>query len=167
MHLLTLMTGRSIDIALTKVEAGEKTETVYENVCTLSTEPDLSFNYASTDDLEKWGFAEGCFTCFLRDKIDTVIQVVTTYQDKKGAKNAYEADARYLIRHGYGKPVSIKTIGETSLMLKKKDTDGITFNLLFLKDNVFSAVSAKYKKERVDNIDYLTGLAEKIIRKIK
>lgn len=161
------MTGRSIDIALTQVEAGEKTETIYENVCTLSSEPELCFNYASTNDLKKWGFEEGCFSCLLKEKIDTIIQVITTYRDTEGAKEAFEADAKYLRRHGYGKPVFAENIGESSLMLKKTDTDGITYNFLFLKNNVFSAVSAKYKKERSDNIKYLIGLAEKINEKIK
>lgn len=161
------MTGRSIDIALTQAEAGEKTETVYENVCTLSTEPELCFNYATTDDLKKWGFSEGCFSCLLKDQKDTIIQVITTYQDNEGAKKAYEADAKFLKNNGYGKPVTAKTIGESSVMLKKKDTDGITYNLLFLKNNVFGAVSAKYKKDMPDNIDHLTKLAEKIEGKIK
>jgi len=62
------MTGRSIDIALTQVEAGDKTEIIYENVCTLSSEPELSFNYATTDELRKWGFSEGCFSCLMKDK---------------------------------------------------------------------------------------------------
>lgn len=161
------MTGRSIDIALTQVEAGDKTETIYENVCTLSSEPELCFNYASTKDLKKWGFEEGCFSCLLKEKIDTIIQVVTTYQNKEGAKEAFEADSKYLKRHGYGKPLLTKTIGESSLMLRKNDTDGITYNFLFWKNNVFSAVSAKYKNEKPDNIEYLIGLAEKIHEKIK
>ena len=161
------MAGRSIDIALTQVEAGEKTEKVYENVCTLSSEPELCFNYASTNDLKKWGFEEGCFSCLLKEKKDTIIQVVTTYQNKEGAKEAFEADAKFLKRHGYGKTVLTKTIGESSLMLRKNDTDGITYNFLFWKNNVFSAVSAKYKNERQDNIEYLIGLAEKIYEKIK
>jgi len=62
------MTGRSIDIALTNVEAGSDMEEIYENVCTLTSEPDLSFNYAATEELKKWGFSEGCFTCLLQDK---------------------------------------------------------------------------------------------------
>ncbi len=161
------MTGRSIDIALTQAEAGEKTEIVYENVCTLSTEPELCFNYATTDDLKKWGFSEGCFSCLLKDYKDTIIQVITTYQDNEGAKNAYEADAKFLKHNGYGEPVTVRTIGESSIMLKKKDTDGITYNLLFLRNNVFAAVSAKYKKDLPDNVEHLTRLAEKIEEKIK
>ncbi|MFZ3167586.1 MAG: hypothetical protein WA130_08205 [Candidatus Methanoperedens sp.] len=161
------MTGRSIDIALTQAEAGEKTEIVYENVCTLSTEPELCFNYATTHDLKKWGFSEGCFSCLLKDKKDTIIQVITTYKDNEGAKEAYEADARYLKRHGYGKPVITKTIGESSFMLVKKDSEGITYNLLFLKNNIFAAISAKYKKDIPDNPGHLTRLAEKIEAKIK
>ncbi len=160
------MTGRSIDIALTQAEAGEGAEIIYENVCTLSTEPELCFNYATTNDLKKWGFSEGCFSCLLKDRKDTIIQVITAYQDSEGAKNAYEADSKYLKHNGYGKPVTSKTIGESSIMLKKKDTDGITYNLLFLKNNVFAAVSAKYKKDMPVNIDHLTGLAEKIEGKI-
>jgi len=31
-----------------------------------------------------------------------------------------------------------------------------------LKDNVFAAVSAKYKKDQAENIEHITGLAEKI-----
>ena len=161
------MIGRSIDIALTQAEAGDKTETVYENACTLSTEPQLCFNYATTDELKKWGFLEGCFSCLLKDQKDTIIQVITTYHDNKGAKEAYEADSRYLKLNGYGKPVITKTIGESSIMLMKKDSEGITYNLLFLKNNVFAAISAKYKKDNPDNIGHLTGLAEKIDAKIK
>lgn len=160
------MTGRSIDIALTRVEAGDNTETVYENVCTLLTEPDLNFNYATTEDLTNWGFSEGCFSCFLMDKKDVIIQVITTYRDGEGANRAYNADADYFKKNKYGRPVKTKTIGESSLMLKKKDTDGITYNLLFLKNNVFAAVSAKYKKEKADNLDHITGIAEKIAEKI-
>jgi hypothetical protein len=161
------MTGRPIDIALTQAEAGDKTETVYENVCTLSTEPELCFNYASTDDLNKWGFSEGVFSCSLKDKKDVIIQVVTTYKDDNGAKLAYDADALHLKKNGYGKPVITKTIGDSSIMLKKNDTDGITYNLLFLKNNVFTGISAKYKKDNPDNINHLTGLAEKIEGKIR
>ena len=161
------MTGRSIDIALTQAEAGDKTEIIYENVCTLSTEPDLCFNYATTDELKKWGFSEGCFSCLLKDKKDTVIQVITAYLDNNGAKQAYEADIRYLKRNSYGKPVVTKTFGESSLMLRKKDTDGITYNLLFLKNNIFAAISAKYKKDIPGNCMHLIGLAEKIEGKIK
>jgi len=161
------MTGRSIEIALTRTEAGEKTETVYENVCTLSTEPELCFNYATTEDLKKWGFSEGCFSCLLKDGKDVIIQVITTYQDSNGAKNAYDADVRYLKQNGYGKPVITKTIGISSIMLKKNDTDGITYNLLFLKNNVFTGISAKYKKDLPGNVDHLTMLAERIEEKIK
>lgn len=161
------MTGRSIDIALTQAEAGDKTETVYENVCTLSSEPELCFNYATTDELKKWGFSEGCFSCMSKDKQDTIIQVITTYRDDEGAKKAYEADAKYLKQNGYGKPVITKTIGESSIMLMKKDSEGITYNLLFLKNNVFAAISAKYKKENPDNVGHLSGLAEKIEGKIR
>jgi hypothetical protein len=160
------MTGRSIDIALTRVEAGDNTETVYENVCTLLTEPDLNFNYATTEDLTNWGFSEGCFSCFLIDKKDVIIQVITTYRDGEGATCAYSADVGYLKKNGYGKPIKAKTIGESSIILKKKDTEGITYNLLFLKNNVFVAVSAKYKKEKAENLDHITGIAEKIAGKI-
>lgn len=161
------MTERSIDIALTRVEAGDDTEMVYENVCTLFTEPELCFNYATTHELKTWGFSEGCFSCLLRDKKDVIIQVITTYQNREGASNAYNADADYLIKNGYGRTVKIRTIGDSSMMLKKKDTDGITYNLLFLKNNVFAGVSAKYKKDKSDNVDHITGLAEKIAGKIK
>lgn len=161
------MTGHPIDIALTQAETGDKTETVYENVCTLSTEPELCFNYASTDDLKKWGFSEGVFSCSLKEKKDVIIQVVTTYKDKNGAKLAYDADALYLKKNGYGKPVITKTIGDSSLMLKKKDTDGITYNLLFVKNNVFTGISAKYKIDNPDNINHITGLADKIEGKIR
>jgi len=160
------MTGRSIDIALTRVEAGDNTDMVYENVCTLLTEPDLNFNYATTEDLANWGFSEGCFSSFLMDKKDVIIQVITTYRDSEGASKAYNADVDYLKKNKYGRPVKTKTIGESSLMFKKKDTDGITYNLLFLKNNVFAAVSAKYKKEKAENLDHITALAEKIAGKI-
>ncbi|MFZ2409962.1 MAG: hypothetical protein WAW23_00160 [Candidatus Methanoperedens sp.] len=160
------MTGRSIDIALTRAEAGDDTETVHENVCTLATEPELCFNYATTEDLKSWGFSEGCFSCLLKDKKDVIIQVITTYQNREGANNAYNADAEYLKKNGYGRPLKTKTIGESSVLLKKKQSDGITYNLLFLKGNVFAAVSAKYKKDRAENIEHITGLAEKIEGKI-
>ncbi len=160
------MTERSIDIALTRVEAGDNIEIVHENVCTLLTEPDLNFNYATTEELANWGFSEGCFSCFLMDNKDVIIQVITTYQDSEGANKAYNADVDYLKKNKYGRPVKTKTIGESSLMLKKKDTDGVTYNLLFLKNNVFAAVSAKYKKEKAENLDHITGIAEKIAEKI-
>jgi hypothetical protein len=162
------MTGRSIDIALTRAEAGDNNDMVYENVCTLLTEPDLNFNYATTEDLTDWGFSEGCFSCFLMDnKKDVIIQVITTYKSDEGANRAYNADVDYLKKNKYGRPVKTKTIGESSLMLKKKDTDGITYNLLFLKNNVFAAVSTKYKKEKAENLDHITALAEKIAGKIE
>ncbi|MCX9085232.1 MAG: hypothetical protein OIN87_10605 [Candidatus Methanoperedens sp.] len=160
------MTGRSIDIALTQVEAGEKTEIVYENTCTLSSEPELCFNYATTDELKKWGFSEGCFSCLSKDKKDVIIQVITNYKDIDGARKAYDADARYLKQNGYGKPLIAKKIGDTSLVLKKIDTDGFTYNLLFVKNNVFAGISAKYKKDSPQNLDHLTGFAEKIEKKI-
>ncbi len=160
------MTGRSIDIALTRAEAGDNAEIVYENVSTLLTEPDLNFNYATTEDLRNWGFAEGCFSCLLMDKKDVIIQAITTYQDGEGAARAYEADTDYLRKNKYGMPLKAKTIGEASLMLKKKDTDGITYNMLFLKNNVFVAVSAKYKKEKAENLGHITEMAEKIAGKI-
>jgi hypothetical protein len=161
------MTERSIDIALTRAETGDDTETIYENVCTLATEPELCFNYATTDELKNWGFSEGCFSCLLRDKKDIIIQVITTYENKDGANHAYNADVDYLKNNGYGKTVKAKAIGESSLILKKKDTDGITYNLLFLKNNVFTGLSAKYKKDKADNIHHITGLAEKIAEKIR
>lgn len=161
------MAERSIDIALTRAEAGEGMEMVYENVCTLATEPELCFNYATTEELKTWGFSEGCFSCLLLDRKDIIIQVVTTYQNREGASRAYNADVDYLKKNGYGKPVKAKIIGESSILLKKKQSDGITYNLLFLKNNVFAAVSAKYKKDKPDNIEHITGLAEKIEGKIK
>jgi hypothetical protein len=165
-HLLLNMTGRSIDIALSQVESGDKTELVYENVCTLSTEPELCFNYATTEQLRKWGFSEGCFSCLMKDKKDVIIQVITTYKDNDGARHAYDADVRYLERNGYGKPLIAKKMGESSIMLKKNDTEGITYNLLFLKKNVFAGISAKYKNDSPDNIEHLMGFAEKIEEKI-
>ncbi len=156
------MTERSIDIGPTRVEAGDGTEIVYENVCTLDTEPELCFNYATTEELKNWGFSEGCFSCLLLDKEDVLIQVITTYQSREGANNAYNADVDYLKKNGYGKPVKTKTIGESSVLLKEKQSDGTTYNLLFLKNNVFAAVSTKYKKDKAENIGHITGLAEKI-----
>jgi hypothetical protein len=161
------MAERSIDIALTRAEAGEGMEMVYENVCTLATEPELSFNYATTEELKTWGFSEGCFSCLLLDRKDIIIQVVTTYENQEGASHAYNADVDYLKKNGYGKPVKAKIIGESSILLKKRQSDGITYNLLFLKNNVFAALSAKYKKDTLDNIDHITGLAEKIEEKIR
>jgi len=160
------MAERSIDIALTTVEAGENIENVYEKVCTLETEPELCFNYATTENLKHWGFSEGCFSGLLMDKKDVIIQVITTYQNIEGAKNAYKADMEYMKKNGYGRPVIIKTIGESSILLKKKQSDGITYNLLFLKNNVFTGLSAKYKIEKPGNIDHIIELAEKIEGKI-
>ncbi|MDP2767185.1 MAG: hypothetical protein Q8O41_07030, partial [Candidatus Methanoperedens sp.] len=90
------MAERSIDIALTRVEAGDCMETIYENVCTLATEPELCFNYATTVELKNWGFSEGCFSCLLLDKKDAIIQAVTTYKNSEGASQAYNADVNYL-----------------------------------------------------------------------
>ncbi len=160
------MAVRSIDIALTKTEAGEDIETVYENVCTLASDPELSFNYATTDDLSEWGFLEGCFSAFLRDKKDVIIQVISTYREKKGAALAYDADVEYFKNNDYGRPVEIRTLGEASMMFKKKQSDGITYNLLFLKNNVFATISGKYKIDKAGNVDHITALAEKIEGKI-
>lgn len=157
---------RSIDIALTRVEAGDDMEMVYENACTLSTEPELCFNYATTGELKDWGFSEACFSCLLMDKKDIVIQAVTTYQSSEGASLAYNADADYLKKNNYGRPLKAKIIGESSILLKKKQSDGVTYNLLFLKGNVFAALSAKYKKDKAGNKDHITGLAEKLEGKI-
>ncbi len=157
---------RSIDIALTLAEAGDGMDAVYENVCTLASEPELCFNYATTDDLKNWGFSEGCFSCFLQDKKDVIIQVVTTYKNREGASSAYIADVDYFKKNDYGRPVRTKTFGESSVLFKKKQSDGITYNLLFLKNTTFTAISAKYKKDKDDNIDHIIGLAEKIERKI-
>lgn len=161
------MAERSIDIALTCAEAGDDTEMVYENVCTLDTEPELCFNYASTRELKNWGFMEGCFSSFLREKKDVIIQVVTTYQNREGAGSAYKADVSYLKRNGYGKPVKAKTVGEGSVLLKKRQSGGVTYNFLFLKNTVFTGVSAKYKRDETGNIEHITALAEKIAGKIK
>ncbi|MCX9011326.1 MAG: hypothetical protein OIN66_09405 [Candidatus Methanoperedens sp.] len=161
------MTGRPIDIALTKAEAGENMESIYENICTLATEPDLCFNYATTDNLNNWGFAEGCFSCLLLDRKDVIIQVITTYQHRDGAKSAYRADVDYLKKNDYGAPVKTKTLGEASILFEKKQSDGITYNLLFLKDTVFTSISAKYKKDKADNVKHIIGLAEKIEGKIQ
>ncbi len=161
------MPERSIDIALTRAEAGDSMETIYENVCTLATEPELCFNYATAHELKNWGFSEGCFSCLLLDKKDVVIQVITTYQNSEGASHAYNADMQYLKRNNYGRHVKTKTIGESSILLKKKQSDGTTYNLLFLKSNVFVAVSAKYKKDKAENVEHIMALAEKIEGKNK
>lgn len=161
------MTGRSIDIALTQAEAGDNIETVYENICTLATEPELCFNYATTGDLKNWGFQEGCFNCLMQDKKDVIIQVITTYQHREGASCAYQADVDFLKKNDYGRPIEIKTVGESSVLFKKKETDGVTFNLLILKHTVFAAISAKYKKDSTDNEAYIISLAEKIEKKIE
>ena len=160
------MTGRSIDIALTHVEAGSDMDEIYENVCTLTSEPDLSFNYAGTEDLKKWGFSEGCFTCLLQNKKDTIIQVIATYMGREGAKSAFEANVDYLKKNGYGNPVNAGMLGESSIMLKKKQSDGVTYNLIFFKNNVHAALSAKYKKDKTDNIEHIFELAKKIESKI-
>jgi hypothetical protein len=41
------------------------------------------------------------------------------------------------------------------------------YNLLFLKSNVFVAVSAKYKKDKAENVEHIMALAEKIEGKNK
>ncbi len=161
------MPERSIDIALTRAEAGDSMETIYENVCTLATEPELCFNYATAHELKNWGFSEGCFSCLLLDKKDVVIQVITTYQNSEGANHAYNADVQYFKKNNYGKPVKAKTIGESSILFKKKQSDGTTYNLLFLKSNVFVAVSAKYKKDKAENVEHIMALAENIEGRIK
>jgi hypothetical protein len=158
---------RSIDIALTRVEAGDSMETVYENVSTLATEPELCFNYATTEELKNWGFSEGCFSCLLLDKKDVIIQVITTYRSSDGAKQAYNSDVNYLKQNKYGSSLKAKTVGEASIILKKKQSDGTTYNLLFLKNNVFAAISAKYKQDKSGNIEHLRGIAEKIEEKIR
>ncbi len=160
------MTTRSIDIALTQAEADDGIEAVYDNMCTLSTEPELCFNYATTADLRKWGFSEGCFSCFLQDKRDVIIQAITIYENREGANRAYHADIDYLKKNNYGRPMEAKKLGESSILFKKKQSDGVTYNLLFLKYTVFATISAKYKKDRPDNVHHIIGLAEKIEKKI-
>ncbi len=161
------MKVRSLDIALTPVEAGSDIEELYENVCTLTNEPELCFNYATTDDLKKWGFSEGCFSCLLQDKKDVFIQVIAAYVSKEGAASAFNANVEYLKNNDYGRPVKTGTLGESSVLFKKKQSDGITFNLIFLKNNVHVAISAKYKKEKPENVEHIVLLAEKIKGKIQ
>ncbi len=158
--------ARSIDIALTCAEAGDGMEMIHENVVTLATEPDLSFNYATTKQLKNWGFSEGCFSCLMLDKKDVIIQAITTFESSEGAKRAYQSDVNYLKKNNYGRPVKADTVGEASIILKKRQSDGTTYNLLFLKNNVFAAVSAKYKKDKAENVEHLRELAEKIEGKI-
>ncbi|HEY9204647.1 MAG TPA: hypothetical protein VIO58_01900 [Candidatus Methanoperedens sp.] len=160
------MPGRPIDVALSHAEAGEGMETLYENACTLNTEPDLCFNYATNENLKDWGFTEGCFSCLLRDKKDVIIQVITAYHYEEGATSAYNADVQYLKNNDYGSQINIKKIGESSVLFKKKQSDGTTYNLLFLKNNFFAAISAKYKIDGAGNLPHITGLAEKIEGKI-
>jgi len=161
------MKERSIDIALTNIEAGRDVEELYENICTLSTDPELCFNYAETDELKKWGFSEGCFTCLLRDKKDVFIQVIATYSDREGANRAYNANVDYLMKNDYGSPVKAKTLGESSVLFKKEQSDGVVFNLIFLKNRVHVALSGKYKYDNPDNVRHIMGLAEKIEGKIE
>ncbi|MCZ7363051.1 MAG: hypothetical protein O8C58_06935 [Candidatus Methanoperedens sp.] len=160
------MTERSIDIALTRSEAGADVEEVYESICTLASEPELCFNYATNEDLKKWGFSESCFSCLLKDKKDVIIQVIAKYQHFEGASRAYDANVDYLKNNDYGNTLKTRKIGEDSILFKKKQSDGITYNLLFLKGVVHAAISAKYKKERADNVDHIIELAEKIDEKI-
>ncbi|HLB70650.1 MAG TPA: hypothetical protein VJJ51_06355 [Candidatus Methanoperedens sp.] len=160
------MSERSIDIALTMVEAGSGMDLLYENVCTLDSDPELCFNYATTHDLKSWGFAEGCFTCFLQDKKDVIIQVITAYRHREGANTAFQEDVDFLKKNDYGIPVKIRTLGEASILFKKKQSDGVTYNLLFQKNTIFAAISTKYKKDMADNVDNIVGLAEKIEQKI-
>lgn len=158
---------RSIDIALANIEAGSDMEELYENVCTLSSDPELCFNYAETEELKKWGFSEGCFTCLLRDKKDVFIQVIATYSDREGANCAFNANVDYLMRNDYGIPVKAKTLGESSVLFKKEQSDGVTFNLIFLKNRVHAALSGKYKYNKPGNVWHIIGLAEKIEGKIE
>ncbi len=161
------MPERSIDFSLTHAEAGEGTETLYKNVCTLYTEPGLCFNYATNEELKDWGFTEGCFTCLLQNKKDVIIQVITAYQYEEGATSAYNADVEYLMNNDYGSQLDIKKIGESSALFKKKQSDGTTYNLLFLKNKFFIAISAKYKVDKTDNIAHVIELAGRLSDKIK
>ncbi len=161
------MAGRSIDIALTHVEAGSDMQEVYENVCTLTSEPELCFNYATNEELNNWGFSEGCFTCLLQDKKDVFIQVITTYMNREGANLAYNANVAYLKKNDYGRPVNIRTPGESSILFKKNQSDGVAYNLIFLKNRVHVAISGKYKKDIPDNVRHIIGFAEKIEGKIQ
>jgi len=160
------MARRSIDIALTNTEAGAGIEEVYENTCTLASEPELCFNYATNEELKNWGFSEGCFSCLLLDKKDVIIQAITTYLHSEGSGKAYTANVHYLKKNDYGTPVKIETLGKDSILFKKKESDGISYNLLFLKCNVHTAISAKYKKDKEENLDHIIELAEKIAEKI-
>jgi hypothetical protein len=65
----------------------------------------------------------------LLDKKDVVIQVITTYQNSEGASHAYNADMQYLKKNNYGRHVKTKTIGKSSILLKKKQSDGTTYNV--------------------------------------
>ncbi len=122
-------------------------EELYENVCTLTSEPDLCFNYATNEELNNWGFSEGCFTCLLQDKKDVFIQVIATYMNREGASMAYNSNVDYLKKHDYGHPVNISTPGESSILFRKKQSDGVAYNLIFLKNRVHVAISGKYKKD--------------------
>jgi len=73
----------------------------------------------------------------------------------------------YLKNNGYGNPVKAETLGESSILLKKKQNDGVTYNLIFFKNNVHAALSAKYKKDKPNNIDHIVGLAEKLKEKYR
>jgi hypothetical protein len=160
------MVGRSIDIALTRTEAGAGTEEVYENICTLSSEPELCFNYATNEELKNWEFSEGCFSCLMLDKKDVIIQAITTYLHCEGSSKAFSANVDYLKKNDYGISVKIEKIAEDSILFMKKQSDGISYNLLFLKSTVHAAISAKYKKEKKENVDHIIALAEKIAEKI-
>lgn len=161
------MPERSIDFSLTQAEAGEGTEMLYTNACTLYTEPELCFNYATNEELKDWGFTEASFTCLLRDKKDVIIQVVTAYQYEEGATSAYNADVEYLKNNDYGSQMDIKKIGESSALFRKKQSDGTTYNLLFLKNRLFIAISAKYIVDKIENIAHITELGVKLSDKIK
>lgn len=160
------MTERPIDIALTRVEAGSDMEELYENVCTLTSDPELSFNYAASEDLRNWGLSETCFTCLLKDKKDVFIQAISKYSDRGGANSAYKANVDFLKNNDYGSPVNAKTLGESSILFKKIQSDGFVYNLIFLKNKVHAALSAKYKKDKTDNVRHILELGEKIDKKI-
>jgi hypothetical protein len=95
-----------------------------------------------------------------------LFQLFATYMDREGANSAFDANVDYLKKNGYGNPVKAGTLGESSILLKKKQSDGITYNLIFFKNRVHAALSAKYKKDKPDNIVHIIGLAEKIEGKI-
>lgn len=153
-------------MALTLDEIGLGAEKLYENLCTFETDPDISFNYAQTEELKEWGYLEGCFSCTLLDKKDIIIQTVSIYDKSDGANKAYFANVKYYKQHSYGRPIEAPGVGEQSILFRKAQEDGTTYSLIFIKKNVLVGISVKYKTDEAKNTGRVADLGKKIEAKI-